>query len=257
MTFKEWLFSSYDNPSISGQWGLGHIITLISCIALIVVIGIVMRGRSLKSRRIVLYSLVGVIFAFEIARRVINFCKGVAPNVHDILYTLLPRPWCAIACWSLIISIFVNKKWFYNFASITALLCALIFFAYPGVGFNNKYILFENLYSICTHSLLLVTSISLITMHFTSFKYKGAWRELICIAVVYIYSILEIYVLKISGDPLYFMPGNDILKILGVSWGVYLVIYILFMLVYLNTFYLIDDRSTVKSVFARKQKEIK
>ena len=118
---------------------------------------------------------------------------GGEGSFTDYLYTLLPRPLCAIACWSLIIATVFNKKFLYNFASMTALLCALVFFAYPGAGFNNQYILFENLYSIVTHSLLLVTSISLITLKFTKFEYKNIWKEGICLAVILAYVFLEIY----------------------------------------------------------------
>lgn len=253
MTFKDWIYSSYPNPAINGQWGLLHIITLILCVVLIVAIALIFRNKSEKAKKIVLWVLVGFILLFELSRRIINFSKATDLTLNSTLYLLLPRPWCAIACWTLIFAAIVNKKWLYNFASYSALLCALIFFAYPSVGFNNKYILFENLYSIATHSLLLVTSISLITLRFTKFEYKTIWKDLLCLLVVLIYTFIEIYVLKIESDPMYFMPNNEVQEILGVSFPIYLVIYIAFMMVYINLFYLIDDRKSVKSVF-RKQK---
>ena len=251
MTFNEWIFSSYDNPTIKGQWGLLHILVLILCIAIIVAISLIFRNKSEKTKRIVLFILVGLIFVFEITRRVVNIIKADYFTFDSIMYIILPRPWCAIACWTLIISVFVNKKYFYNFASMTALLCTLIFFAYPGVGFNNEYILFENLYSIATHSLLLITSIVLITLNFTKFEYKTIWKEVICYLVVLAYVFIEIYILKVESDPMYFMSGNDVMEILGVSYGVYLVLYIVFSLVYFNLFYLIGDR---KNVFKKRIK---
>ena len=251
MSFSDWIYSSYPNPGINGQWGLLHIIVLVLCIALIVAFALIFRKRSLRTRRIVIWVLVGLILFFEIARRVINLIKlNGGGNFGDYLYCLLPRPWCAIACWSLIIATIFNKKFLYNFASMTALLCALIFFAYPGVGFNNQYILFENLYSIATHSLLLVASITLITLKFTKFEYKTIWKEGICLAVILAYVFLEIYGLKIESDPMYFMPGNDVMEILGVNYPVYLVIYIVYIIIYFNIFYLIDDR---KNVFQRRK----
>lgn len=253
MTFKDWIYSSYPNPAINGQWGLLHILTLVLCVVLIVAIALIFRNKSEKAKKIVLWVLVGFILLFELSRRIINFSKATDLTLNSTLYLLLPRPWCAIACWTLIFAAIVNKKWLYNFASYSALLCALIFFAYPSVGFNNKYILFENLYSIATHSLLLVTSISLITLRFTQFEYKTIWKDLLCLLVVLIYTFIEIYVLKIESDPMYFMPNNEVQEILGVSFPIYLVIYIAFMMVYINLFYLIDDRKSVKSVF-RKQK---
>lgn len=147
MSFLDWINSSYPNPSINGQWGWLHISVLVFCIGLIVALSLIFRKRSLKARRIVIWCLVGIIFSFEITRRIVNLSKMTGGGISDYLYILLPRPWCAIACWSLIIVTIFNKKFLYNFASTTSLLCALIFFAYPGVGFNNKYILFENLYS--------------------------------------------------------------------------------------------------------------
>ena len=248
MTFKEWLLSSYDNPGINGQWGTRHILVLVLCIALIVAIPLLLKlaKNKDKARKIVLWTLVGLIFAFELSRRIINFYKMTDFSLNNILYHSLPRPWCAISCWSLMIAALVNKKFFYNFASVTSLLCALIFFAYPSAGFNNQYIEYENLYSIATHSLLLVTSITLITLKFTDFRYKTIWKELICLGVIFVYSLLEIYVLKISDDPLYYLPGNEAHEILSVSYPIYLVLYIVFIIVYINAFYLITDFKLVK-----------
>lgn len=254
MSFKDWIFSSYPNPSISGQWGLMHILTLVLCVAVIVSVTLIFRNKSEKAKRIVLWVLVALILVFELTRRIVNLIKNTNWDVNSVLHILLPRPWCAISCWMLMISAIVNKKFFYNFTSPTSLICAIIFFAYPSVGFNNKYILFENLYSIATHSLILITSILLITLKFTKFEYKNIWKEAICFAVLLVYVFLEIYVLKIEGDPMYFMPNNDVMDILSISYGAYLPLYILFMLVYLNAFYLIDDRKSVKSVFVRKKK---
>ncbi|MBO5394662.1 MAG: YwaF family protein [Clostridia bacterium] len=248
MTFKEWITSSYSNPPVNGRWGLLHILTLVGCIAIIVTLALCLRdkkgeeGKHAKGRKIAIWVLVGILICFELARRIINLSINTDWSFTRILHLILPRPWCAIASFSLIACVFVRKKFFYNYASITALLCSLIFFACPGVGFNNVYILFENLYSICTHALLLIISISLITLKFADFKYKGCWKEAICLVCVYIYAILEIFVLKIEGDPLYFMPNGDIQEILGLGSGAYLAVYIIFVLLYINVFYLIGDR---------------
>lgn len=245
MTFKEWLTSSYPNPSVSGQWGILHIAVLLCSIAIIVALALLFRNESYKTRRIVLWVLVGLILFFEIARRIINLCKMTDFSFNNLLYTLLPRPWCAISCWAIIISGIFNKKFLYNITSITALLCAIIYFAYPGAGVNNTYILFENLYSISTHALLLITSISFITLRFAKFEYKTIWKELICLAVIFLYSFLEIWVLKISDDPLYFMPGNDVQEIVGLSYSLFIQIYLLFLFIYVNIFYVIGDRKYI------------
>lgn len=251
MSFKEWAFSSYPNPSINGQWGVLHIIVLLACIATIILLTLFFRRSNEKTHRIILWILVGLIFIFEISRRIINFAKMENFTWNGFLYNLFPRPWCAISCWMLIISAIVNKKFFYNIASITSLLCAVIFFAYPGVGFNNQYILFENLYSIATHSLLLVASITLITLKFTSFKYESIWKELICLAAIYLYAFFEMFVLNIEQDPLYFMPNNDIHDILGLNYPGFLFAYIVFVFIWVNSFYFI---SNYKRIFSKLKK---
>ena len=243
MSFKDWLFSSYPNPGVNGQWGLLHILTLVACIGLIVAISLIFRKKSDRSKKIILLTLVGLILIFELARRSINLIKTDDYGLNNILRILLPRPWCAISCWTLILAVIIRKKWLYNFASVTALLCALIFFAYPGVGFNNKYLLFENVYSIGTHALLLITSILLITLKFADF---GDRKTILPVILYYIftfgYAFLEIYVLKIENDPLYFMPGNDVQEILGFEYPWFLVVYIVFIIAYTSAFYLLGKK---------------
>jgi len=251
MRFIEWLYSSYPNPHVDGQWGALHIITLILCLAIVVTSTLLLRNKSSKARRIFLWVLAAVIIIFEVARRVINLCKTTDYSTNNILRILLPRPGCAISCWLVVIATIVNKKFMYNFASIIGIICAVIFFAYPGVGFNNEYILFENLYSIVTHSLFLVLCICFITLRFTDFRYKNCWKEGVCLLVMAVYVVLEMFVLKIESDPFYFMPGNDVQEIVGLGYGIFVTLYVAFLLLYFNVFYLINDR---KLVFKKKSK---
>lgn len=136
-------------------------------------------------------------------------------------------------------------------------LCAVIFFAYPGVGYNNQYILFENLYSIVTHALLLTMSITLMVLKFTDFKYKHMGKLAICFAATYAYSLVQVYLLKTQEDPMYFMPNGDIqADILKISYGLYLFLYITLILVYINAFHLVSDKETVKSLFRKRKEKI-
>ncbi len=240
MSFKDWLFTNYPGATKVQPWGIMHILTLVGCIALIVVLALIFRKKDDRARRIVLWVLVGLILLFEIARRCINFAKMSDYNFTSIMHLLLPRPWCAISCWALIISAIVNKKSFYNFACISSLLCAIIFFAYPGVGFKSPYLGFDDLYSIATHCLLLITSISLITLKFTDFKFKDFWKVAVLYGLTLAYSFLEIYVLKIENDPMYFMPGNDVQEIIGLNNQLYIIVYIAFTFIYFNLFPLIQ-----------------
>ena len=156
-----------------------------------------------------------------------------------VMRTLLPRPWCAISCWCLILSAFIKKKFFYNYTAISGLLCAIVFFAYPTVGFNNKYILFENLYSIVTHSLLLTGCVSIMTLRLTDFDYRTCWKEALCLGVTVVYAFIEIFVLGIEKDPLYFMPNGEIQEIVGMSYPLYLPLYIVFLAVWFGAYYFV------------------
>ena len=116
-----------------------------------------------------------------------------------------------------------------------ALLNAIIFFAYPSVGFNHNVILFENLYSIATHALLLISSISMMSLELTDFSVnKNVYKEVLGLACMFIYAFLEIYWLKIEKDPMYFLPGNDVQAFLGVDHTAYLFIYVGFLAVYFS-----------------------
>lgn len=265
MSFQDWLFGQIDNPWIPKQWGFLHILTMLISIALIIAFYFIVKKAKNKDkvRNIIIYTLGGLILFFEVASRIVYFIKRYHLQTPDMtglnaLWIILPKPWCAISCWALIACMFVKKKFFYNYASLSALLCSFIFFCYPGVGFNNKYILWDNLYSITTHALLLTMSITLITLKFTEFKYKEFYKLAICFIATFAYALLEIYVLKTNGvsiqsDPMYFMPGGDIQQgILNISWGLYITLYILLMIIYINAFYIINDKETVRKLFKKK-----
>lgn len=247
MTFKDWIFSNHpEEDDFSGQWQFPHIFTLCLCIGLIFAIAFFFQKKNEKTRVTVLRVIVGAILFFEIARRVINLIKGDAVDLHSTLYLLLPRPWCAISCWLLIISATVNKKTFWNFSAINALLCSIIFFAYPSAGFTHKHFLFENIYSISTHALLLISSVSILTLKLGDFRYKretfnaGFLKEIIMLVIVFAYGVFEI-LMELSTDPLYFMPidGNEVKDILGLGSVPYVILYALFLCVWINAFYVI------------------
>ena len=242
MSFQKWIYSVYPPDSaINGRWGTLHILTLVACFAIILLIAFIFKNKSEKTKQNVILVLAGFILLFELSRRAINLSRGYV-DTQNLLVILLPRPWCAISCWLMMASSVVKKRWFYNFASMNALLNAIIFFAYPAVGFNHKVILFENLYSITTHALLLVSSISLMTLGLTGFKIKKDFllKEIISLILVFAYAFIEIFVLKIESDPMYFMKNNDVQAFLGVDYNLYLVIYVVFLAFYFSLFHLIQ-----------------
>ena len=262
MTFSQWLFGGIENPYKGGQWGVLHIATLVACAALILAFYFLVKHARDPEwvRKAVVFSLVGAIAFFEIMIRFVYCVKLYYLNLPEMagvtpLWILLPKPWCAISCWALIASVFLKKQFFYNYASLSALLCSVVFFVYPGVGYNNEHLLFENWYSILTHALLLTTSITMMVLKYTDFRYKEFWKVGICFALTFAYAFFEIFVLQIQTDPMYFMPGGDIqADILRMNYGLYLFLYITVFLLYVNAAYMIQDKETVKRFFAKRRK---
>ena len=264
MTFSQWLFGGIDNPYKSGQWGALHIGVMLSCITLILAFYFISKYSRNKdrTRKIIVYSLIGAIAFFEVMIRFVQCVKLYHLHLPEMagitpVWIALPKPWCAISCWALIASVFIKKSFFYNYASLSALLCSVVFFVYPGVGFNNVHLLFENWYSILTHALLLTTSITMMTLKYTDFKYKSLWKVAICFVLTFVYAFIEIFVLHIQTDPLYFMPGGDIqADILKLPYGVYLFAYIVLIVIYINTAHMLGDKETVRG-FLNRLKEKK
>lgn len=260
MTFSQWLFGGIQNPFKAGQWGPLHIGTLVTCVALILGFSyIVKRAKDPeRAKKIILRCLLGAIAFFEVTIRFVQCMKTFyfhQPEMEGITLTwiILPKPWCAVSCWALMASVFVKKRFFYNYASLSALLCSFIFFIYPGVGYNNEHLLFENWYSILTHALLLTTSITMMTFHYATFKYKDLWKTAVCFALTFAYAFLEIFVLHIQTDPLYFMPHGDIQEgILRMNYGLYLFFYVFLIVLYINTAHMIGDKETVKRFLKKR-----
>lgn len=276
MTLTEWLVGGIENPFKAGQWKPLHISTLLISIGLVVGFYFIVKFQKNKERakNTILISLALSILFFEITSRILYFIKLYVlaqPEMNGLgmLWIILPKPWCAVACWAIMASVIVRKEFFYDFACLSALLCSVIFFAYPGVGFNNVHLLFFNWYSILTHALLLTTSLTMIVLKIATFKYKNFWKYAVCLGATFVYGLIEIFVLngKISPvldiktpDPMYFMPGGDIqADILKIPYALYLAGYIFLIVVYVNAFYLISDRKNVKQyfskIFSRKRKD--
>ncbi len=245
ITLYDWFYSNYPptRMAVNGRYGAVHIGVAVLCVVLILLIA-TQRHKSEGRRMAIIRTLAFCILLFEVTRRVINFSRGGNLSTHDVLYMLLPRPWCAISCWLTIASTLIQKKALYNISAACSMLCAIVFFVYPTVGFHHAVYLFEDVYSIATHSLLLVTSVSMMVLGVTDYRYKRengttARSEFEILICVFVYAFFEIYVLKIERDPLYFLPGNDVQSVFGLSYPSFLFVYISFIIVYFNAFYLI------------------
>lgn len=255
MSFIQWLYGrDFNNPSVNGQWEFLHIITLIICIALIVGITLIFKKKDEKSKRKVMLIISGILIFFELARRIVNISNPITFTKYNLLWVLLPRPGCAISVWLVMLSPFINKKWFYNFTSIISILCAVIFFAYPGAGFLHQYVLFEDLYSIITHSLFFIGSFLIVTLGLVEFNYRKIKFELISLGVLVLYCSLEMFVLTknstgapLEADPFYVLKNNEIQEIVGInSHTLYLVLYFLFFVLYSGAFYFFSRKKFIK-----------
>ena len=143
----------------------------------------------------------------------------------------------------------ISPRWW------SALLCAIVFFVYPGVGYNNVHLLFDNWYSILTHALLLTTSITMITLGIANFRFCHFWKTGVCFVLTFVYALLQIFVLRVEPDPMYFMSGGDIqADILRMDYGLYLTLYIMIFLVYVTAAHAIGDKENTKAFFASLQK---
>lgn len=215
-----------------------------------------------KTKRIIVCALICCSAFFEIMLRFMYFMRVYyfrMPGSEGLsaLDILPPKPWCQISTWLLMSSVFVKKPFFYNLASLSALLSAVVFFIYPGVGFNNEYLIFENWYSICSHALLLTTSITLIGFRYADFRYKHLWKEVVGFGLTFVYGLLQIFVLKIHSDPMYFMPGGDIQAgILRIDYGLYIVAYIALLIIYINIPHILGDKETVRRFLTKTKQKL-
>ena len=255
MTLEQWIYGrDFNNPKVNGQWGTLHIITLVLCVALIIGLTFIFKNKDEKTKRKLIFVIAGVLLFFEVVRRIINITNPITFTKYNLLWVLLPRPGCAISVWLVLLSPFINKKWFYNFTSIVSILCAVIFFAYPGAGFLNKYILFENLYSIVSHSFMFMGSFLIVTLGLAKFDYRNIKNELLSLVCLVGYTVLEMFVLikNSNGDPLEIdpflaLPNNDVQDIIGIdSHALYLVLYFLFLAVYFGSYYFFSRKKVNK-----------
>ena len=88
MSFLDWLYSSYPNPHVDGEWGPLHISVLVLAIAFIVCSSILLKNKSEKTKRIVLFVMAAIILLFGIIRRVVGLIKTTDYSTNKILKIL-------------------------------------------------------------------------------------------------------------------------------------------------------------------------
>ena len=139
MTFLQWFLwgDSIEVPQYQGQWKALHISVLVLCVALILGFYFIVKHAKNKdkARKIIIYVLFSISLFFEITMRISYALKMYVFHHSDVAWCnfwwlLLPKPWCQISTWTFIIAVLSKKKTMYNYACISSLLCALIFFSF-------------------------------------------------------------------------------------------------------------------------------
>lgn len=209
----------YDTP---------HLITLALVAIATVVMVLIFKNKSAKTKRIVLWVLFGVFLTFEVLARVIGLIKG-----GDIVKTLVPMHFCSIMVWFIIVSVIVNKKGMYSISALGGLLATSAYLIHPAVGLNVEVINFSAFYSIFSHSLGFVTSVWLLACGFTSYKLKDIWMSIAFAVAVIGYSAILNFVVYPGENYMYYVK-NPLPFEIG-AW--FQVLYVLVLLVYISTFY--------------------
>ncbi len=240
MTFREWLYGGYPpNSAYAGQWKWAHVLTLLLSVAVAVALACIFRKKKRTVREIVVKTLAVLILTWEVAWRIVSFAKGDANSLQGAISMLLPQSWGAFALWIMIIAAVCNKKSVWNFAAINGLLCSCVYFAYPTAGFSHTVYAFNDVYVIATRALTLIASISILTLSLGDFRYRrdtftrGILTEIILFACMFAYAFALTVFLK-TPDPMYFAQAKW-----GLPYAVYLALYVVGLLVWVNAFYVI------------------
>ncbi len=218
-----------------------HLITLAIVLVATLLVVFIFNKKSMKAKRTFLWIMVSILLVLEITSRVVHFIKG-----GDFFSsTVIPMHFCSIMVWMIIIATFTNNKHMYTLSAMGGLIATIAFLLYPSVGFNKEVLKFSQYYSIISHSIGFVVSIFLITGGFASFKLKNIWIGAVFLVANYIYAFLLNY---------WLMPNNNFMyyseNLLPVPFGVWILIYILFVLTYFSSFYFVTylkDRKRKKS----------
>ena len=238
MTFIDWLSGNIINndlPKSEYLYGARHIGIIITCIVAIIVLTVIFRNRSEKTKNRLFIVFACIFLFFEIASRVVNITFLKNPTFSKIMEEILPLYFCSIAVWLLIISIFTKNKTLLTTATICGVLVTTAYLAFPAVGLNKRIVTFDAFYSIFSHSLGFVCSYLLITTKYVKFEYKHIWKTYLIVLGIITYGVIS---------SLYLFPGNDFVFAINNplefdSVVPYPIIYAVFIAAFVNLFYLI------------------
>jgi len=238
MTFLDWITNS-NNPELDKSeylFGTRHIIMLVITFAMCIVLSLLFRKRSEKSKNILLYSLASVLLFFEITSRIVNLSILEVYNIKTVLDVLLPMHICSVIVWVFIVGIFSKSKILLNYSVIVGFLATLAFLMYPAVGVNQKYMAFTNIYSTVSHMVGFTLAILLMALKRVEFKFSKIWQPYLCMVIMFTWGYLLNWVI---------FPGSDFMYMRSDPLGLelnfhYYFLYIPLLIIYVLSFYIIS-----------------
>lgn len=237
MWFKDFMTNENNItlPKSEYLYGTRHIIVLALTFILTLAVYFIFRNKSDKAKNI-LFKCFGFFFLFwEISTRIVNLIIAEGLTFEKILEILLPMHICSVMVWIFIIAIFSKNQVLINFGAIGGILATIAFLLYPAVGLHQVYINFTNLYSITSHMVGFICSISLISLGKTKFEMKKIWQTYLCVALMFCWGAVVNFLIFPGSDYMYMI--NDPLE-LGLPFP-YQILYAAIIGLYVLAFYLV------------------
>ena len=210
-----------------------HILTIV-LVALISTIAVVWgrKKATQKQKNGFLWVMFGILLAFEIVSMSLELIEGGNYMVF------IPMHFSTIMLWMVVLVIGTKNQHLLNIAGMGGILAGLGFFANPVVGFNAEVLKFGNYYSIITHGIVMISGIFITACGYAKYKWKYSWSMALFIVFVYVYSFFQNFVWFEDTNYLYYS-----INVLPIPYGWFLTLYIMLLLTYFTSFYLIYEKS--------------
>lgn len=254
MNLKDF-FTNQNNPSLSKSeylFGTRHILVLVITVLLCVVLTLIFRRKSDKTKNVLFNVFGGIFLFFEIASRVVNLIIEQNLTFMSFLEIILPAHICSVMVWVFIIAIFSKKQVLINYSVIGGILATFAFLLYPAVGINRVYMSFTCLYSTISHMLGFVCCVLLMTLSRVKFKMTEIWQMYLCLALMFVWGAILNFVIFPGSDYMYMI--NDPLE-LGLNFP-YQILYLVILIIYVFAYFLISmiiDKIKKKKIRFRRE----
>ena len=213
MTFLEWL-AGKNNPRLPKSeylYGAKHLSVWIGVVVLSIIVSIILAKKS-KTTKDKFFKIFALIFmVLDILDKVVYLIFLDKFDIESIVATVVPMYFCNVVIWLVIISLLTKKQSLINSGAIFGLLVTFAFFVSPYAGFSRKYMTFDALYSIVSHSLGLFLSIVMIATRYAKFDIKTIWQPFVIFAIFLSYGLTT---------SLLIFPGHDYFSILNNQLGI-------------------------------------